>query len=56
MGRYDNKVKKTGMASQSTSSRLGCSGGACILSCTYRCTSECTGGVMKLPMKSESIK
>lgn len=51
MGRYDNKVKKTGMASQSTSSRIGCSG--CFLSCSYRCTSECTGGVMKMPMRSE---
>lgn len=51
MGRYDNKVKKTSVAGQSVSSRLGCSG--CFLSCTHKCTSDCIGGTMKLPMKSE---
>lgn len=53
MGRYDNKVNKNGASGQTPSAKGGC-GGLCLLTCSHRCTSECTGGVMKLPMKSES--
>ena len=54
MGRYDNKVKKTSVAGQSVSPRGGCFGGMCLLTGSHACTSECTGGAMKLPMKSET--